>query len=89
MHVTNGPYAGPYPGYHPCGEEHTVTVNKGEDLPFYEGWVDYNHNGNRDSNETAIIWLEIDTNWRGEKEVEDGHASAAYKSITEIETAKS
>lgn len=55
--------------YHPCGKTHTT-----KNPNYSTGWVDYNNNGRRDSNENVLVW-------RGESGM-NGHAT---KSLTEGE----
>ncbi|MCQ2267561.1 MAG: hypothetical protein MJZ83_01645 [Bacteroidaceae bacterium] len=42
-------------GYKPCSKIHETDGPSG----YYDGWVDYNKNGRKDSNEPdALIWVE-------------------------------
>jgi len=66
--------------YHPCGAGHEVEVTIGQPLPFYDGFVDYNHNGWEDSKEAVIVWRGEDGN--------NGHATSNVK-IETWETDKS
>ncbi|NME57621.1 hypothetical protein HF855_09375 [Dorea formicigenerans] len=40
--------------YHPCSKKHEASTTD----PFYDGFVDYNENGNQDPNEGVIVWIE-------------------------------
>ena len=76
--------------YYPCKETHKVEVEvgSGEELPFYEGFVDYNGNEKENDNEHVAVWIEWGTDYWGKKYVDDAHAMKAL-SITEIEADKS
>lgn len=77
-------------GYYPCSETHEVTVSSVNELPFYDGFVDRDNDGVKDAGEEAIIWVEWKKHWlTGEKYEANWHASAAYKSITDIEVQRS
>ncbi|MBP3522890.1 MAG: hypothetical protein J6M56_04900 [Clostridia bacterium] len=81
-------YLGSY--YHPCKRTHKVEVDvgSGEELPFYEGFVDYNKNERENDDEHVAVWIEWGTRLWGEKYVKNAHAMKAL-SITEIEADKS
>lgn len=38
--------------YHPCGEKHNADATN----DFYDGFVDYNRNGQQDEGEGVIVW---------------------------------
>ena len=38
--------------YRPCDAKHEASVTS----DFYDGFVDYNHNGRQDPNEGVIVW---------------------------------
>ncbi|MBQ2947904.1 MAG: hypothetical protein IJD94_02895 [Clostridia bacterium] len=81
----NATYLG---GYKPCGDTHQVEVAVGEDIPFYEGFVDYSENGREDDGEHVAVWLETAWSPIWGTYVDDYHAMDAL-SITEIEADKS
>lgn len=62
--------------YSPCGAEHEASTKS----DFYDGFVDYNHNGFQDEGEGVIVW-------RGDNG-RDGHATKNLDMST-WETAKS
>lgn len=62
--------------YHPCSAKHEASTTN----PFYDGFVDRNHNGRCDSGEEVIVW-------RGPKN-DNGHATAVLD-MDLWETAKS
>lgn len=74
--------------YEPCGKTHEVTVSNSEALPFHDGFVDRNGNRKEDEGENAIIWLQYKNGLFGQY-LDDWHASAQYRSITDIEVSKS
>lgn len=39
---------------HPCGKKHNVKANDA----FFDGFIDYNHNGHQDPGEGVIVWRE-------------------------------
>lgn len=74
-HDTND-QAGLLGSYHPCGEDHETP--KTDD--FYDGFIDYNYNGQHDRGESVIVW-------RGSKG-NNGHATTKLN-MNDWETAKS
>lgn len=66
--------------YSPCGATHEAPVSD----VFVNGWIDYNHNGRKNTGEDVIVWLEYDR--RGN--VSDGHATTNLD-MDSWETAKS
>lgn len=94
-------YLGPYK---PCNFTHQVTVNAGEQVPFYEGFVDRGDdskpyydpdrypNGKEDSGEHAAVWIEWKEyeDWDGNKYqyADDWHAMDVL-SVDQIEADKS
>lgn len=62
--------------YHPCEVEHEASTTS----DFYDGFVDYNHNGRQDAGEGVIVW-------RGKRN-NNGHATTNLNMST-WETAKS
>lgn len=74
--------------YRPCNNTHVVEVKDGDELPFYEGFVDYNGNQRENNDEHVAVWIEWGHLWNGDKYVENAHAMKALD-ITEIETEKS
>lgn len=51
--VRNGNGGAEYIGhYHPCGKKHEASTTDA----FYDGFVDYNRNGNQDPGEGVIVW---------------------------------
>lgn len=62
--------------YHPCNAQHRASSTD----PFYDGFIDYNHNGRHDRGEGVIVW-------RG-RNGRDGHATKNLD-MSSWETAKS
>ncbi len=70
-------------GYEPCRDEHEAPT----DDVYYDGFVDYNRNGNNDEGEGVIVWLEMGS-FFGRPYIANYHATDSLD-MTKWETAKS